>query len=95
LPTSDACCAQLNGAGDAGKCHSDPYVFFFPYFFLSFFIWMKLARFVHLSTTMLKMHHLRADYPFGSLVDFAPDSMSYAFPSLPFPSLSFLACAAI
>lgn len=36
---------------------------------------MEQARFAHLSTTMSKMHHRRAGYPFGSLVDFAPDPM--------------------
>lgn len=33
------------------------------------------ARFAHLCTVMSRMHHHRAGYPFGSLVDFAPDSM--------------------
>jgi len=33
------------------------------------------ARFAHLCTVMSKMHHRREGYPFGSLVDFAPDPM--------------------
>ena len=33
------------------------------------------ARFAHLCTVMSGMHHRRAGYPFGSLVDFANDSM--------------------
>lgn len=32
------------------------------------------ARFAHLCTVMSRMHHRREGYPFGSLVDFAPDS---------------------
>ncbi|THU59980.1 hypothetical protein C4D60_Mb07t07760 [Musa balbisiana] len=36
---------------------------------------MEQARFAHLCTVMSQMHHCRAGYPFGSLVDFAPDSM--------------------
>ncbi|XP_050219709.1 uncharacterized protein LOC126670096 [Mercurialis annua] len=35
---------------------------------------MEQARFAHLCTTMSRMHHRREGYPFGSLVDFAPDS---------------------
>ncbi|KAJ0965594.1 hypothetical protein J5N97_026732 [Dioscorea zingiberensis] len=34
---------------------------------------MEQARFAHLCTVMSRMHHRRAFYPFGSLVDFAPD----------------------
>lgn len=33
------------------------------------------ARFAHLCTVMSRMHHRREGYPFGTLVDFAPDSM--------------------
>ncbi|CAI0442161.1 unnamed protein product [Linum tenue] len=35
------------------------------------------ARFAHLCTTMSRMHHRREGYPFGSLVDFAPDAMGH------------------
>ncbi|EOA37919.1 hypothetical protein CARUB_v10009387mg [Capsella rubella] len=38
---------------------------------------MEQARFAHLCTVMSKMHHRREGYPFGSLVDFAPDSMGH------------------
>ncbi|KAF9676453.1 hypothetical protein SADUNF_Sadunf08G0003600 [Salix dunnii] len=38
---------------------------------------MVLARFAHLCTVMSRMHHRREGYPFGSLVDFAPDSMGH------------------
>ena len=34
---------------------------------------MEQARFAHLCTTMSRMHHRRAGYPFGSLVDFCND----------------------
>jgi putative heme iron utilization protein len=34
---------------------------------------MEQARFAHLCTTMSRMHHRRAGYPFGSLVDFGND----------------------
>ncbi|KAI4382028.1 hypothetical protein MLD38_008040 [Melastoma candidum] len=34
---------------------------------------MEQARFAHLCTVMSRMHHRRGGYPFGSLVDFAPD----------------------
>ena len=34
---------------------------------------MEQARFAHLCTTMSRMHHRRAGYPFGSLVDFATE----------------------
>jgi len=33
------------------------------------------ARFAHLCSVMSSMHHRRTGYPFGSLVDFANDSM--------------------
>jgi hypothetical protein len=33
------------------------------------------ARFAHLCSVMSGMHHRRTGYPFGSLVDFANDSM--------------------
>ncbi|CAH2050567.1 unnamed protein product [Thlaspi arvense] len=35
------------------------------------------ARFAHLCTTMSQMHHRRGGYPFGSLIDFAPDSVGH------------------
>ncbi|KAJ6846512.1 uncharacterized protein M6B38_281895 [Iris pallida] len=38
---------------------------------------MEQARFAHLCTVMSRMHHHRAGYPFGSLVDFAPDSFGH------------------
>ncbi|XAR49793.1 hypothetical protein NMG60_11003932 [Bertholletia excelsa] len=38
---------------------------------------MEQARFAHLCTTMSQMHHRRGGYPFGSLVDFAPDSVGH------------------
>lgn len=38
---------------------------------------MEQARFAHLCTVMSRMHHRREGYPFGSLVDFAPDSMGH------------------
>lgn len=39
-------------------------------------LWFEMkARFAHLCTVMSRMHHRRAFYPFGSLVDFAPDAM--------------------
>ncbi|XP_068643466.1 uncharacterized protein [Aristolochia californica] len=38
---------------------------------------MEQARFAHLSTVMSRMHHRRMGYPFGSIVDFAPDSMGH------------------
>ncbi|KAH7688041.1 Cellular repressor of transcription domain-containing protein [Dioscorea alata] len=38
---------------------------------------MEQARFAHLCTVMSRMHHRRAFYPFGSLVDFAPDAMGH------------------
>ncbi|KAH9305294.1 hypothetical protein KI387_009698 [Taxus chinensis] len=38
---------------------------------------MEQARFAHLCTVMSRMHHRRKGYPFGSLVDFAPDSMGH------------------
>ncbi|KAG9449218.1 hypothetical protein H6P81_009183 [Aristolochia fimbriata] len=38
---------------------------------------MEQARFAHLSTVMSRMHHRRMGYPFGSLVDFAPDSVGH------------------
>ncbi|KAI4331150.1 hypothetical protein MLD38_029365 [Melastoma candidum] len=34
---------------------------------------MEQARFAHLCTVTCSMHHGRGGYPFGSLVDFAPD----------------------
>ncbi|XP_077238472.1 uncharacterized protein LOC143879784 [Tasmannia lanceolata] len=38
---------------------------------------MEQARFAHLCTVMSRMHHRRMGYPFGSLVDFAPDPMGH------------------
>lgn len=38
---------------------------------------MEQARFGDLCTVMSRMHHRREGYPFGSLVDFAPDSMGH------------------
>ncbi|KAL2516141.1 Pyridoxamine 5'-phosphate oxidase family protein [Forsythia ovata] len=38
---------------------------------------MEQARFAHLCTVMSRMHHRREGYPFGSLVDFAPDSVGH------------------
>ncbi|KAF3794560.1 hypothetical protein EJ110_NYTH07110 [Nymphaea thermarum] len=38
---------------------------------------MEQARFAHLCTLMSRMHHQREGYPFGSLVDFASDSMGH------------------
>ncbi|PKA51409.1 hypothetical protein AXF42_Ash002774 [Apostasia shenzhenica] len=43
---------------------------------------MEQARFAHLCTVMSRMHHHRAGYPFGSLVDFAADSMGHPIFSL-------------
>lgn len=43
---------------------------------------MEQARFAHLCTVMSRMHHRRAGYPFGSLVDFATDSMGHPIFSL-------------
>ncbi|CAK9146088.1 unnamed protein product [Ilex paraguariensis] len=38
---------------------------------------MEQARFAHLCTVMSRMQHRREGYPFGTLVDFAPDSMGH------------------
>ncbi|KAK9099773.1 hypothetical protein Scep_023203 [Stephania cephalantha] len=43
---------------------------------------MEQARFAHLCTVMSRMHHRREGYPFGSLVDFAPDPMGHPIFSL-------------
>ncbi|KAK3156009.1 hypothetical protein QOZ80_2AG0101590 [Eleusine coracana subsp. coracana] len=43
---------------------------------------MEQARFAHLCTVMSRMHHRRAGYPFGSLVDFATDSLGHPIFSL-------------
>ncbi|XP_073009372.1 uncharacterized protein [Typha latifolia] len=43
---------------------------------------MEQARFAHLCTVMSQMHHRRAGYPFGSLVDFASDSVGHPIFSL-------------
>ncbi|KAL3825016.1 hypothetical protein ACJIZ3_021045 [Penstemon smallii] len=43
---------------------------------------MEQARFAHLCTVMSRMHHHREGYPFGSLVDFAPDPMGHPIFSL-------------
>eukprot|EP00955_Chlamydomonas_euryale_P046803 353510-Chlamydomonas_euryale.AAC.2 len=38
---------------------------------------VEIARYGHLCTTMCGMHHRRAGYPFGTLVDFAVDGGGY------------------
>ncbi|XP_075514017.1 uncharacterized protein LOC142549120 isoform X4 [Primulina tabacum] len=38
---------------------------------------MEQARFAHLRTVMSQMHHRLEGYPFGSLVDFAADTIGY------------------
>lgn len=38
---------------------------------------MEQARFAHMSTVMSRMHQRSEGYPFGSLVDFASDSMGH------------------
>ncbi|KAF8677032.1 hypothetical protein HU200_046490 [Digitaria exilis] len=43
---------------------------------------MEQARFAQLCTVMSRMHHRRAGYPFGSLVDFAPDPLGHPIFSL-------------
>eukprot|EP00250_Pteridium_aquilinum_P010616 c19519_g1_i1 orf=111-947(+) len=43
---------------------------------------MEQARFAHLSTIMSRMHHRRKGYPYGSLVDFAPDAYGHPIFSL-------------
>ncbi|KAL6661825.1 hypothetical protein ACP70R_001209 [Stipagrostis hirtigluma subsp. patula] len=43
---------------------------------------MEQARFAHLCSVMSSMHHRRTGYPFGSLVDFANDSMGHPIFSL-------------
>ncbi|XP_051134883.1 uncharacterized protein LOC127254055 isoform X2 [Andrographis paniculata] len=43
---------------------------------------IEQARFAHLCTVMSRMHHRREGYPFGSLVDFAPDPMGHPIFSL-------------
>ncbi|KAH0459506.1 hypothetical protein IEQ34_012320 [Dendrobium chrysotoxum] len=43
---------------------------------------MEQARFAHLCTVMSRMHHRRAGYPCGSLVDYATDSMGHPIFSL-------------
>ncbi|WVZ77908.1 hypothetical protein U9M48_025707 [Paspalum notatum var. saurae] len=43
---------------------------------------MEQARFAHLCTVMSRMHHRRAGYPFGSLIDFAPDPFGHPIFSL-------------
>ncbi|ONK78874.1 uncharacterized protein A4U43_C01F460 [Asparagus officinalis] len=43
---------------------------------------MEQARFAHLCTLMSRMHHHRLGYPFGSLVDFAPDPVGHPIFSL-------------
>ncbi|CAA0821195.1 Pyridoxamine 5-phosphate oxidase family protein [Striga hermonthica] len=47
---------------------------------------MEQARFAHLCTVMSRMHHRREGYPFGSLVDFAPDHLGH--PILSFSPLA-------
>lgn len=52
--------------------------------FVSLVCWlfshMFKARFAHLSTVMSRMHQRSEGYPFGSLVDFAPDPLGRKFP---------------
>ncbi|XP_020578272.1 uncharacterized protein LOC110023293 [Phalaenopsis equestris] len=43
---------------------------------------MEQARFAHLCTVMSRMHHRRAGYPCGSLVDYATDSIGHPIFSL-------------
>lgn len=43
---------------------------------------IEQARFAHLCTIMSRMHHRRRGYPFGSLVDFAPDENGHPIFSL-------------
>lgn len=43
---------------------------------------VELARFGHLCTVMSGMHHRRAGYPFGTLIDFAADGAGYPVFSL-------------
>lgn len=38
---------------------------------------VEQAQFAHLCTIMCNMHHRRAGYPFGSLVDFAADGAGH------------------
>ena len=38
---------------------------------------IELARYGHLCSTMSGMHHRRAGYPFGTLIDFAADGAGY------------------
>ena len=38
---------------------------------------VEQAQFAHLCTVMSNMHHRRAGYPFGTLVDFAVDEAGY------------------
>lgn len=38
---------------------------------------VQQAQFAHLCTVMSNMHHRRAGYPFGTLVDFAADEAGY------------------
>lgn len=38
---------------------------------------VEQAQFAHLCTVMSCMHHRRAGYPFGTLVDFASDGKGY------------------
>ncbi|CAN8258585.1 unnamed protein product [Cochlearia groenlandica] len=38
---------------------------------------LEQARYAHLCTMMSKIHHRRAGYPFGSMVDFTPDRMGH------------------
>ncbi len=38
---------------------------------------MEQAQFAYLCTVMSRMHHRRAGYPFGTVVDFACDGAGY------------------
>jgi hypothetical protein len=66
----------------SGGVHSATSVHDLPHPALAVRNLMEQARFAHLSTTMSKMHHRRAGYPFGSLVDFASDSIGHPIFSL-------------
>lgn len=43
---------------------------------------VEQAQYAHLCTIMSGMHHRRAGYPFGTLVDFAADGAGYPIFSL-------------
>ena len=43
----------------------------------SFVSQVEQAQFAHLCTVMCSMHHRRAGYPFGTLIDFASDGAGF------------------